>query len=517
MLCTLFVFTGCDEIMSSLDNPVNSYLQLKQASVTIYRGQSFKMSDYYSTISDAKPVFTSADEKIALVDENGVVTGANRGKTKITVEIPATPYYNAATAEFEVEVDALLNLPKDAKEFALNEEYNLGVTSVSTGAITYKSSDTKVATVDANGNVTAKGYGDATITISIAATPQYDRTETAEFAAKVRVLTEAELNAIINTAAAGDGKVQVMLKDGFELENDLNLGDKKISLDLMNSIMTVKGDKSIIVANDFALKNAKFDLTGSKIQLIQLNMDDDLRATLTKNQAVYPSANTSGQKDYCYIKDFSLENVWVKNLKSDLISDRNKKWAIDNLTIKNCIVQANYTGSSSSVLWFNSSSEHNMNIEGNIFYNIYEDKTKGTQRFISCASSSNAIKVWGTTAKGDGTPESPGSKIVWKFNDNICINVGYNKFGNNVPNSANNMNMEGNNNIFYNVVQIYQFFTGSAVKTTTGNKIWCPNITLNTTDITRTDSNGNKLAVEEDPGITAPTEPLDLVNGVVVK
>ena len=38
---------------------------------------------------------------------------------------------------------------------ALNEEYNLGVTSVSTGAITYKSSDTKVATVDAAGNVTS--------------------------------------------------------------------------------------------------------------------------------------------------------------------------------------------------------------------------------------------------------------------------------------------------------------------------------------------------------------------------
>lgn len=513
-MCVLTLFTGCKEVMGSLDNPVSSYFELTETTTKIYRGQTYQIK--YTTISDAKPVFKSADEKIALVDPNtGVITGANKGKTKITVELPATTNYNAASKEFEVEVDALLSLPATEKDIALGATYDLGVKCESDGVVTYKSSKTDVVTVDNTGKVTAKGYGDATITISVAATPKFDRSETAEFTAKVRVLDEAELNTIINTAAAGDGVVKVMLADGFELKNGLNLEGKKVSLDFMNTICTFKGNQSIIISHEFTLKNAKFDLTNSSSQLIQLSQNADLRTTLKTSKDVYTSSNQLG---YCLIDGITLEKVWVKNLKSDLISDRDTKWAPEKLTIKNCIVQADYTASNSSLLWFNSSSVHNMDIDGNIFYNIYSDKSKGTHRFISCASSSNAIKVWGTTAKGDGTPATAGSLIQWKFNNNTCINVGYNKFGNNVPNSANNMKTEGKNNIFYNVYKIYEFFTAQAVKTTTGNIIWNPNLTeIHSNDTSRTDSDGNKLATADDPGITVPTEPLDLVNGVTLK
>ena len=512
LVAVLVLLSGCKEIMSNLSNPVNPYLELSENSIKIIRGQSYQIK--YSTISDAKPIFTSADEKIATVDANGIVRGANKGTTKITVKIPATECYNGASLEFLVEVDALLSLPAEEAEIGLGAglPYHIGVTTESNGLITYESSNPNVATVDNNGNVTPVACGDAIIYISIAATPEFDRTETAVFNAKVRVLNETDLNTIINTAAAGDGKVQVMLKDGFELENDLNLEGKKIELDLMNSILTFKGNHSIIISHKFTLKNAKFDLTNSSSQLIQLSQNETVRGTLKKSTEVYTSAN---QTDYCLIDGITLEKVWVKNLKSDLISDRNTKWAPENVTITNCIVQANYTGSSSSVLWFNSSSVHNMNVDGNIFYNIYSDKTKGTQRFISCMNSSNAVKVYGTTKNWNTDPT--GVHIDWKFNNNICINVGYNKFGNNVINSANSITMEGKDNIFYNVKQIYQFFTANAVKTTTGNKIWCPDIDLNTTDTSRTDKDGHPLSVNEDPGITVPTEPLDLVNGVKVK
>ena len=117
MLCTLFVFTGCKEVMSSLDNPVSAYLKVDPASVKIYRGQSYKIP--YSTISNAKPIFTTADDKVATVDENGVVTGVMMGTTKITIEVPATDYYQAASAEFTVEVDGLLKMPLLEKEMAV--------------------------------------------------------------------------------------------------------------------------------------------------------------------------------------------------------------------------------------------------------------------------------------------------------------------------------------------------------------------------------------------------------------
>lgn len=506
MLCTLFVFTGCKEVMSSLDNPVSAYLKVDPASAKIYRGQSYKIQ--YSTISDAKPIFKSADEKIALVDANGVVTGANKGTTTISIELPATDYYQAASAEFTVEVDALLSLPEIEAEIGLTAAtpYHIVVNTESNGLITYESSNPKVATVDKNGNVTPVACGDAIIYISIAATPEFDRTETAVFNAKVRVLSETELNNIITAAAAGDGKVKVMLKDGFELENGLNLEGKKIELDLMNSILTFKGDQSIIISDNFTLKNAKIDASNSTYQLIQLTQNSTIYDALQTTKDVYPNAANSTFK---YLESITLDNVWVKNLHNDLISDRNKNWGVDYLTIKNCITQSDYEASSSSLLWFNGSTIHNMVIEDNIFYNL-----KKNVRFLSCGNSSNGRKAWGTTSNPASNPA--GAHLVWKFNKNTVINVGQTKFANNVLN-ANNLEMEGNDNIFYEVKQIYQYFTAQAVKTTTGNKIWCPTIGVDNNDITRTDKDGNKLAVEEDPGITVPTTALDLEKGVKLK
>lgn len=511
LLCTLFVFTGCKEIMSNLDDPVSSYFELKENSTTVYLGQTYKIE--YTTISDAKDkvTFEVIDNKnVASVDAKGVVTGLSKGTAKIKVTLPASDYYQGATKEFTVTVDALLGL-KEGKTTSVmlskGKVYDLGVIAPEGSTPTYVPSNDNVA-VDANGVVTAQKYGDATVTVSVTA---YGRSETLKFDIKVRVQTETELNKIITAAAGGDGKVQVMLKDGFELENDLNLEGKKIELDLMNSIMTFKGDQSIIISDNFTLKNAKFDLTKSVSPLIALTNNNDILKNLKKNQEVYPAAKPKDRTiDYYYLENVTIDKVWVKNLQNDFISDNAITWAIDNLTVTNCIVQADYEGY--RMFNFEKSSEHFITWDSNIFYNL-----KKNTRFISCQSSSAAIKVWGTTKKkSETTPE--GAYISWIFNNNVVINVGQSKFGNNVPNSANNMNMEGKNNIFYDVYQVSQFFTANSVKTTTGNILWAPTINkYHDADLSRTDSYGNNLVSKEDPGITVPTTALDLVNGVKLK
>ena len=519
LLCTLFVFTGCKEIMSNLDDPVSSYFELKENSTTVYLGQTYKID--YTTISDAKDkvTFEVIDNKnVASVDAKGVVTGLSKGTAKIKVTLPASDYYQGATKEFTVTVDALLGL-KEGKTTSVmlskGEVYDLGVIAPEGSTPTYVPSNDNVA-VDANGVVTAQKYGDATVTVTVTA---YGRSESLKFDIKVRVQTETELNNIITAAAGGDGKVQVMLKDGFELENDLNLEGKKIELDLMNSILTFKGNQSIIISDNFTLKNAKIDASNSNAQIVKMTTNADVLANVKKNQAVYTNA---AKKDYYYLESIDIENVWVKELKSDFITASNAKWGIDNLIIKNSIVQANYTGSGSSFLYFGGGSIHNMDVENNLLYNI---DNKGTQRFISHGNSSDGVKVWGTTsAGGDGTPATAGSRMFWKFNNNVTIKVGYNKYGNNVPNSNNNMFMEGNNNIFYDAYKVYEFFkVGQAAnKTTVGNIIWNPDIAdgVHANDAgpnARKDKNNNLFAIEQDPGITVPTTALDLVNGVKVK
>jgi len=376
MLCTLFVFTGCKEVMSSLDNPVDSYFKLTETSTKIYRGQSYQIK--FTAISDAKPIFKSSDEKIALVDENGVVTGANRGTAKISVELPATDYYNGASAEFTVEVDALLNLPLDAKELALNEEYNLGVTSVSTGAITYKSSDTKVATVDADGNVTAKGYGDATITISIAATPEYDRTETAEFAAKVRVFDFASLKAYCTSPSVEEPYVILADNASIVFTSDLNVNGKKY--------VTIKGNKekpaklsfssskSIVIDGGFTLADVEIDASGS--------------AHIIKG---YKESTKETVDGHIIVKDpVLIEGVTVKNLQKAFFYDNDKSFLFEKFTINNCFVSLKKEGN--VTINFNKSTIVEFTISNSTFY---VSDTSGGKNFIAVNSSKRPWEITG--------------------------------------------------------------------------------------------------------------------------
>lgn len=438
-------------MMSSLDNPVGSYFKLAETSKTIYRGQAYKIE--YSTISDAKPIFKSADEKIALVDENGVVTGANRGTTKISVTLPATDYYNGASAEFTVEVDALLNLPKDAKEFALNEEYNLGVTSVSTGAITYKSSNTKVATVDASGNVTAKGYGDATITVSIAATPEYDRTESVEFAATVRVLNYDQLKALI----AENTEVTAILGDNAVItaNGTHSWAGKKITITgNKEKPATIILSKVFYINDNFKIENVNIDATNLSNALIKL----DNGGSAKLNEDVYPDAATKGAY---YIEKVTLDNVMIKNLKQNLIHTNSRDWALDNLNVTNCIIQLD--NNTYPLVQFNSSANNKTAIKNITFKNntIYNINGESNHYFVRFANASNATGIFGTK---NGT-----CKFNYVFENNTFINTSKGQnFGNNTPNNA-ATTVIMTNNIYVDVKNISKFAQGNCTKTLTGN------------------------------------------------
>ena len=322
MLCTLFVFTGCKEVMSSLDNPVSAYLKVDPASVKIYRGQSYKIP--YSTISNAKPIFTTADDKVATVDENGVVTGVMMGTTKITIEVPATDYYQAASAEFTVEVDGLLKMPLLEKEMALNEEYNLGVTSVSTGAITYTSSDVNVATVDASGNVTAKGFGDATITVHIEATPEYDRTEDLEFAATVRIQDITQFNAALAAIEDGGEGTLLLGKDAtFAYTANVDFANKKLTIlgeEKNPAVFNYNG--SLKIKRGLTIKNAIFNFTGSgNVNFIAVQDLGD--APKIGSSAYYP------------YEPIIFENLTFNNHNACLIKGKGKI-AFSDIQVNNC-------------------------------------------------------------------------------------------------------------------------------------------------------------------------------------
>ena len=66
-------------------------------------------------------------------------------------------------------------------------------------------------------------------------------------------------------------------------------------------------------------------------------------------------------------------------------------------------------------------------------------------------------------------------------------------------------------NIFYDVFRVYQFVQTNTVITTTNNSIWWVKTSPQSNYTSRTDSNGNPLCTEADPGFPTMEElsPLD--------
>lgn len=167
--------------------PEPAVLTMNKTSVELTVGSSFAL-----TVSGAdKVAFSSSDEAVATVSANGTVQAVSTGSAVITASAADT------TATCRVAVTAAVDQPTDpvtpdvpdtpvtpdtptGKDLVLQSIYgtrgqfslNVGETAPlevdgTDATVTWSSSDTKIATVDASGVVTAVSSGKATITASV--------------------------------------------------------------------------------------------------------------------------------------------------------------------------------------------------------------------------------------------------------------------------------------------------------------------------------------------------------------
>lgn len=125
-----------------------------------------------NTWTDGKTTYTSSNTSIATVDANGNVKGINDG----TVTITATYTYNNGKGKITATYKVTVALPVPVINISKTKLTTDGSSTVkntititnqrSDGKITYKSSNTTIATIDANGNITGKSNGTATITVT---------------------------------------------------------------------------------------------------------------------------------------------------------------------------------------------------------------------------------------------------------------------------------------------------------------------------------------------------------------
>lgn len=99
MCCLAVLFTACDEVFGSEDNPIPAYLSMDTSNVTLKVGESKTRTAI--AVSTAIVEYSSSDPAIATVDANGTVTGVAEGTATITAT--ATGYSSASGKKMFVE------------------------------------------------------------------------------------------------------------------------------------------------------------------------------------------------------------------------------------------------------------------------------------------------------------------------------------------------------------------------------------------------------------------------------
>ena len=208
--------------------------------------------------------FTSSDESVAIVDENGLVYAKGFGEATITARLGElqTQCTIRVVGEnifpsIEVAQENVSLVWSENKQFGssfiVNPQIKFNGNVFTDGEFTFTSSNPAVAIVDSNGEITAKGYGNAVISIQGSWREGFDVTVLNK-TVNVKVMPNAEIEllperTIINTVNATiDGKTYIA-ETAFatKVTVDGEMYDAPIEYVVNNNVVEVVGNT--VVAN----------------------------------------------------------------------------------------------------------------------------------------------------------------------------------------------------------------------------------------------------------------------------
>ena len=162
---------GNTKVVKTVDVKVSpKIVKLNKTSLSLVVGKSAALTASVSPTDskDKEVTWKSSNTKIATVDSKGKVTGKAKGTATVTATVKGT---KAATAKITVTPPVLATAVKLSKTSAtLGKGKTLSLTATvypsttTNKAVSWKSSNTKIATVTSSGQVKAVGPGTAKIT-----------------------------------------------------------------------------------------------------------------------------------------------------------------------------------------------------------------------------------------------------------------------------------------------------------------------------------------------------------------
>lgn len=307
-----------------------------------------------TTNSDGKITYTSSDPEVAAVDaETGMVTAKKEGTVTITAEVEETETYAAASATCELMVVD----PRTAPEFSFAEELytvklgqpvQIKATTNSTGIVTYASNNEAVAEIDAEGNITAKAEGEATITATIAGTNEF-KPATATCLIKVvdpnkpaAVVTPMLFKEVTSTAQLIEGGQYIIVcKEDSVAMTAISSGKGEsvaVTIEEDGSIKTISDDVVVYtISTDFVSNKGYFNLinvkdqklgissgTGTNITNETSTYDPAIEWMLNSNGRIVCKENTDGKRALLYSSS-------VKKFGHYAVSNIDKGYAVAQL------------------------------------------------------------------------------------------------------------------------------------------------------------------------------------------
>lgn len=199
-------------------------LKVKEVNDKKYGDQGFKLE--VSHKGNGKLSYSSSNEDVATVDDQGNVTIHNVGTTKLKVTLGVDHNYDSDSKEVTLTVNKINHEltvdQKDVEKTYGDEAFTIHAQSKDNeSAIEYVSSDEKVATVDNQGNVVIKGAGKAIITVSQKESKNYKKVSK-----KINLTVKAKkITVTVNDASKTYGDED----SEFTYVNDKLIGNDKLT------------------------------------------------------------------------------------------------------------------------------------------------------------------------------------------------------------------------------------------------------------------------------------------------
>ena len=353
--------------------------------------------------------FSSSDDEVAFVSEDGVVSFLKPGKATITV----TSADGSKTDAFEVEVTAkpvpvesliIENKPESAR---VGDEFTLKVTILPAEAtdksVTYTSSNNEVATVSPGGKVTFLKEGEVTITVTSVSDPDIKDSFTIQVGAAPVLVSSVAISNKPTSVREGD---TLALQVTVSPENAENKALTYQSSDESIALVDTNGNISFLRPGNVTItvmSESNPDATDSFTVSVAMNLDGYIHYELTEAgmanfETVFIAGGSGNSGTSANWSDyFTLENGELTR-SGDSTGKVGENYAVlyfRNRTLKNFELIYTAKGNSSNG-WFGA------------FFAMTDTTQAGNQNgamaFMQNASANKAATLWGGPISGIGGP-----------------------------------------------------------------------------------------------------------------